>query len=52
MNPTSTPDDLPEAPPGEKGGAVGGPAPVKPSDASENTQGNEVKDEDMEPSDD
>ncbi|WBX90990.1 hypothetical protein [Achromobacter mucicolens] len=39
---TSTPDDLPVKP---------GAQPVKPSDASENAQGNEVRNEDMEPSD-
>ena len=44
---TSTPDDLPVRP----ADGTGGPPPVKPSDASENTQGNEVSNEDMEPSD-
>ncbi len=51
---TSTPDDVPTRPQEEKEetGEKGGAKPVKPSDASENTQGNEVRDEDMEPSDD
>lgn len=31
--------------------AKGGSEPVKPSDASDNTQGNEVHDEDLEPTD-
>lgn len=44
---TSTPDDLPVRP---SAGTSGAP-PVKPSDASENAQGNEVSNEDMEPSD-
>ncbi|WP_152384487.1 MULTISPECIES: hypothetical protein [Achromobacter] len=44
---TSTPDDLPVKPSDGKAGAQ----PVKPSDASENAQGNEIRNEDMEPSD-
>lgn len=47
---TSTPDDLPVRPGGAAQG-TGGEPPVKPSDASDNTQGNEVTNEDMEPSD-
>lgn len=44
---TSTPDDLPVKPSdGKPGGQL-----VKPSDASENAQGNEIRNEDMEPSD-
>jgi len=43
---TSTPDDLPVKPSDGKAGAQ----PVKPSDASENAQGNEIRNEDMEPS--
>ena len=50
----------PPATPGQPGGAPDtarplpakdGSAPVKPSDASENTQGNEVHEEDLEPTD-
>ena len=48
---TSTPDDLPPGPAEGRGGAASAPPPVKPSDASENAQGNEIRDEDMEPSD-
>ncbi|MCP2513346.1 hypothetical protein M5J07_00260 [Achromobacter mucicolens] len=44
---TSTPDDLPVKPSDGKPGGQ----PVKPSDASENAQGNEIRNEDMEPSD-
>lgn len=44
---TSTPDDLPVRP----STGPSGSAPVKPSDASENAQGNEISNEDMEPSD-
>ncbi|OAE50034.1 hypothetical protein DBL07_02240 [Achromobacter mucicolens] len=44
---TSTPDDLPVRPADGTPGAQ----PVNPSDASENAQGNEVRNEDMEPSD-
>ncbi len=44
---TSTPDDLPVKPTDGKSGAQ----PVNPTDASENAQGNEVRNEDMEPSD-
>jgi len=47
---TSTPDDLPVRP-GAGSPTTGSAPPVKPSDASENTQGNEVSNEDMEPSD-
>ncbi|WP_313697111.1 hypothetical protein [Achromobacter sp.] len=47
---TSTPDDLPVRPGGGPEDTGGAP-PVKPSDASDNTQGNEVSNEDMEPSD-
>lgn len=47
---TSTPDDLPVRPGGGAQGTGGAP-PVKPSDASDNTHGNEVSNEDMEPSD-
>lgn len=61
MQPTSP---NPPATSGEPGSAPGsqpdsarplpasdGSAPVKPSDASDNTQGNEVHDEDLEPTD-
>lgn len=44
---TSTPDDLPVRPADGKRGQ----APVQPSDASDNAQGSEVRDEDLEPSD-
>ncbi|SEI47997.1 hypothetical protein [Achromobacter sp. NFACC18-2] len=48
---TSTPDDLPVRPADHKGAH----APVRPSDASDNAQGeevsDEVSDEDLEPSD-
>lgn len=45
---TSTPDDLPVKP---SAGHSGGASPVNPADASDNAQGNEVRNEDMEPSD-
>lgn len=48
---TSTPDDLPVRPGGGSSTGTSGAPPVKPSDASDNTQGNEVSNEDMEPSD-
>ena len=54
MEATSTPDDLPVRPAGGGAGGsadTGGAPPVKPSDASDNAQGNEVSSEDMEPSD-
>jgi len=47
---TSTPDDLPVRPAGGSEDTGGAP-PVKPSDASDNAQGNEVSSEDLEPSD-
>ncbi|TQJ98197.1 hypothetical protein FBY20_5001 [Achromobacter sp. SLBN-14] len=47
MEATSTADDLPVKPSDGKPGGQ----PVKPSDASENAQGNEIRNEDMEPSD-
>lgn len=50
-SPPAEPKAQPTAQPVEKPGPDGGHPPVSPDDASENTQGNEVREEDLEPSD-